>query len=196
MKTKIYVLLVMTLLSTMSLISQKTQAPFDSPTGEGIFVITETRYWDSLRANNGYTLFAASGKSYLVDMEGYVLKQWNLGTNPRLLDNGNILDATKSDPSGFGGFQELDWDGNTVWTYTEKRSNYFPHHDWTRIYNKKLKAYTTLYIANKNVPKDSVLAAGANPANGTYTNVQLDALVEVDSSGTIVWEWNFFDHII
>jgi hypothetical protein len=149
-----------------------------------------------LKANNGYTLFAASGKSYLIDMEGYVVKQWNLGTNPRLLDNGNILDATKSDPSGFGGFQELDWNGNTVWTYTEKRSNYFPHHDWTRIYNKKLKAYTTLYIANKNVPKDSVLAAGANPANGTYTNVQLDALVEVDSSGTIVWEWNFFDHII
>ncbi len=192
----IYPLLLLTSLFTGLLFSQKDQIPFESPSGEGIFVITETRYWDSLRANNGYTLFAASGKSYLIDMEGYVLKQWNVGTNPRLLDNGNILDATKSDPSGFGGFQEIDWNGNTVWTYTEKRTTYFPHHDWTRIYNKKLKANTTIYIANKNIPKDTVLAAGANPANGTYTNVQLDALVEVDSTGTIVWEWCFFDHII
>lgn len=183
-------------LFTIPLLAQNSSVPFDPPSGEGIFVITETRYWDSLRANNGYTLFAASGKSYLVDMEGYVLKQWNVGTNPRLLDNGNILDATKSDPSGFGGFQEIDWNGNVVWTYSEKRSSYLPHHDWTRIYNKKLKKNTTIYIANKSIPKDSVLAAGANPANGAYTNVQLDALVEVDSTGTIVWEWCFFDHII
>ena len=41
-----------------------------------------------------------------------------------------------------------------------------------------------------------MLAAGANPANGPYTNVQMDALVEVDSTGTVVWEWWFFNHII
>ena len=189
-------MLIITVLCTMSLFAQRDRTSLKKGAGEGMFTITETRYWDSLRAYNGYTLFAASGKSYLIDMEGYVVKQWNIGTNPRLLNNGNILDATKSDPSGFGGFQELDWNGNMVWTYTEKRSNYFPHHDWTRIYNKKLKAYTTLYVANKNIPKDSVLAAGANPASSSYTDVQLDAVVEVDSTGTIVWEWCFFDHII
>jgi hypothetical protein len=178
------------------IVAQTGKTSLQKGTGEGLFTITETRYWDASKAQNGYTLFAASGKSYLIDMEGYVLKQWNVGTNPRLLENGNLLDATKSDPSGFGGFQEVDWNGNVVWTYAEKRSNYFPHHDWTRIYNKKLKAYTTIYIANKNVPKDSVLAAGANPANGSYTDVQMDALVEVDSTGTVVWEWWFFNHII
>jgi hypothetical protein len=196
MKAKTSFMFVMMFVSSMPLFAQTGQTSMQKGTEEGMFTITETRYWDISKAQNGYTLFAASGKSYLIDMEGYILKQWNVGTNPRLLENGNLLDATKSDPRGFGGFQEIDWNGNVVWTYTEKRSNYFPHHDWTRIYNKKLKAYTTIYIANKNVPKDSVLAAGANPANGSYTDVQMDALVEVDSTGTIVWEWWFFNHII
>ncbi|HPG83885.1 MAG TPA: aryl-sulfate sulfotransferase [bacterium] len=163
---------------------------------EGFIGPTEVRFWDATKAYNGYTLFAAAGKTYLIDMEGYVVHQWNIGTNPRLLDNGDLLDATKSDPSGFGGFRELDWDGNTIWEFSEKRSGYSPHHDWTRIYNKKLNAYTTLYIANKSVTKAQALAAGANPSSSSYTDVQMDAIVEVDMSGNVVWEWWFFDHII
>jgi hypothetical protein len=163
---------------------------------EGTYTKTELLYWDSTKAYNGYTLFAAKGITYLIDMEGYVIKRWNIGTNPRLLDNGDLLDATRSDPSGFGGFRELDWDGNTVWEHTETRTNYFPHHDWTRIYNKKLRGYTTLYIANKNVAREQALAAGADPANGSYTDAQMDAIVEVDMSGNIVWEWWFFNHVI
>ncbi len=165
-------------------------------TSEGLIGFTEVRYWDSSQTYNGYTLFAASGKTYLIDMEGYVVNQWNIGTNPRLLDNGNLLDASKSDPSGFSGFTEVDWNGNTVWSYTENRSNYFPHHDWTRIFNKKLNAYTTLYIANKTVTKEQALAAGANPASSNYSSITVDAIVEVDMSGNVVWEWWFFDHII
>jgi hypothetical protein len=195
MKTKLAILLSLSALLALTVVAQTSRSSLGKTT-EGIFQMTETRYWDSTKAYTGYTLFAASGRSYLIDMEGYVVKQWNVGTNPRMLPNGNLLDATKSDPSGFGGFQEIDWSGNIVWTYTEKRSNYFPHHDWTRIFNKKLNAFTTLYIANKNVLKDSVLAAGANPASGAYTDVQMDAIVEVDSGGNIVWEWWFFNHII
>jgi hypothetical protein len=46
-----------------------------------------------------------------------------------LLANGHILDASKDDPGGFQGFKEVDWDGKTVWEYTEKRGGYAPHHD-------------------------------------------------------------------
>ena len=176
--------------------SQTKNLSTKNTTSEGLIGQTEVLYWDASNAYNGYTLFAARGKTYLVDMEGYVINQWNVGTNPRLLDNGNLLDASKADPSGFNGFIELDWSGNTVWTYTEKRSNYFPHHDWTRIYNKKLQAYTTLYIANKNITNEQALAAGATPANAPYSGVQMDAIVEVDMNGNVVWEWWFFDHVI
>ena len=163
---------------------------------ESLIGLTETRYWDQANAYNGYTLFAGAGKSYLIDMEGQVVHSWNMGTNPRLLENGDLLDATKDDPSGFGGFQEMDWDGKVVWSYTETRKDYHPHHDFLRIYNPKLKAYTTLYIANKDLTNEQCIAAGCDPKNAPYNGTQMDTVVEVDMKGNIVWEWSFFDHVI
>lgn len=157
---------------------------------------TELQYWNSSKAYNGYTLFGARGITYLLDIEGRVVHTWQIGTNPHLLDNGDILDAAKDDPSGFGGFKEVDWDSNLVWSYTESRATYHPHHDFTRIYNPKLKAYTTLYIANKDLTYAECVAAGANPATAPTSGAQMDAIVEVDMSGNIVWEWCFFDHVI
>jgi hypothetical protein len=157
---------------------------------------TELLYWNKEKASPGYTLFGVGGTSYLIDLEGQVVHTWPAGTNPRLLDNGHLLDATRDDPSGFQGFQELDWDGRVVWEYSERRKDYAPHHDWVRIFNRKLGAPTTLYIANKSVGEQEVLAAGADPGNGPYDGVQMDAIVEVDMDGRVVWEWWFFDHVI
>jgi hypothetical protein len=157
---------------------------------------TETRLWDPTRAFDGYTLFAAHGKTYLVDMAGRVVHQWNVGTNPKLLEDGSILDASKDDPSGFGGFQRVDWDGKVVWEYTESRKDYAPHHDFVRTYNKKLSAWTTMYIANRTITQDQAIGVGADPANGPYDGAQVDAIVEVDDSGTVVWEWWFLDHVV
>jgi hypothetical protein len=157
---------------------------------------TELLYWDKTKAYNGYTLFAGAGTSYLIDMQGKVVHTWQIGTNPRFLDNGNLLDASRDDPSGFQGYKEVDWDGKVVWEYVEKREGYAPHHDWVRIFNKKLNAPTTLYIANKSVSKPQAMAAGADPRRGLEEGAQMDALVEVDMQGNVVWEWWFFDHIV
>jgi hypothetical protein len=164
---------------------------------ESLMIGTETRFWDKSGAYNGYTLFAGSGKTYLVDMEGHVIKSWNIGTNPRLSENGTIIDATKADPSGYSGWQELDWNGNVIWSYTETRTGYSPHHDFKKIYNKKLGAFTFIYIANKTVTQQQCLDAGCNPANSNlYKTAQMDAIVEVDLTGKVVWEWWFFDHVV
>jgi hypothetical protein len=157
---------------------------------------TELLFSDKEKAFNGYTLFGVGSRTYLLDMEGRVVHTWPVGTNPHLLDNGNVLDATKDDPSGFQGFQEVDWDGKTVWEYTEKREGYAPHHDWVRIFNKALNAPTTLYIANKSITNDQAITAGADPKKGPYREGQMDAIVEVDMQGKVVWEWWFFDHIV
>ena len=93
---------------------------------------TEMLYWDKEKAYNGYTLFGRRGRTFLIDMEGRVVHHWRIGTNPHLLDNGHILDATRDDPSGFPGFQEVDWDSKVVWEYREQREGYAPHHDWVR----------------------------------------------------------------
>ena len=155
---------------------------------------TQVTYWDRTKTYNGYTLFGAQGTTYLLDMEGRVAHTWPVGVNPRLLDNGNVLDATGGTIGSFPGLREVDWSGSTVWSYTEARTNYFPHHDFLRIYNSKLGTNTTLYIANKAVSSNQCVTAGCNPASGAYTNVTVDAIIEVNASGTVVWEWCFFDH--
>jgi hypothetical protein len=157
---------------------------------------TELLFYDKDKAFHGYTLFGVGSRTYLLDMEGRVVHTWPIGTNPHLLDNGNILDASKDDPSGFQGFQEVDGDGKTVWEYVEKREGYAPHHDWVRIFNKKLNAPTTLYIANKSITHDQAVAAGADPKKGPYREGQMDAVVEVDMQGKLVWEWCFCDHVV
>lgn len=157
---------------------------------------TDLLFHDKATAFAGYTLFGVANRTYLLDMEGRVVHTWPVGTNPHLLDDGHVLDASKDDPSGFQGFREVDWDGRTVWEYTETRPGYAPHHDWVRIVNKALKAPTTLYIANRSVSEADALAAGADPAKGPYRDGSMDAIVEVDMQGRVVWEWRFVDHLV
>ena len=156
---------------------------------------TETRYWDSSRAYDGYTLFGSGGTSYLIDMEGHVVHSWKIGTNPRFTEGGTILDATGGNPSNSNTWKELDWDGNTVWQYTESRSTYHAHHDFAKIFNPKLGDSTFIYIANKDLTSQQCLDAGCDPAN-SYTGSQMDAIVEVNMKGTVIWEWCFFDHVV
>jgi len=177
-------LLIVVLLATSTLAYERLQGP------------TELLFHDPARAFDGYTLFGVGGRTWLLDMQGRVVHTWPIGTNPHLLDNGHVLDASKDDPSGFAGFKEVDWDGRTVWEYTERREGYAPHHDWVRIFNKKLAAPTTLYIANRSITHEQAIAAGADPAKGPYRDGQMDSVVEVDMQGEVVWEWWFFDHVV
>jgi len=170
--------------------------PADAASYSALQRATELQYWDASRAQNGYTFFGVGGTTYLLDMEGRVVHTWPIGTNPHLLSDGSVLDASTDDPSGFGTFKQVAWDGTTVWTYKESRSTYHPHHDFTRIWNPKLKAYTTLFIANKDLTYAQLVAAGADPSRTPSTGGQMDAIVEVDSTGTVVWEWCFFDHLV
>lgn len=162
---------------------------------ESFFIPTETRYWDNSRTDAGYTLFGTRGTSYLVDFEGRIIHTWPLGTNPRFTEAGTLLDAVGGNPSNQNQWQELDWAGNVVWQYTETRSGYHPHHDFEKIYNPQLGDSTFIYIANKDLTAAQCLAAGCDPANN-YTGAQMDAIVEVDRQGNIVWEWCFFDHVV
>lgn len=172
---------------------------------------TEMLYWNKEKAFNGYTLFAAHGSSYLIDMQGQLVHSWRIGTNPRFLQNGNLLDAMQDDPSSFKGFQEQDWDGNVIWKYEEVRPNYAPHHDFVRIFNQKLNQWTTMYIAGKTVTREMALATGCDPSKAPAAageepgrgsrlakdgKTMVDAVVEVDMNGNVVWEWCFFDHLV
>ena len=184
MNTAKHILVIGTLLASSALAYERLQGP------------TELLFCNKEKALNGYTLFGVGNRTFLLDLDGRVVHTWPGGTNPHLLDNGNIVDASKDDPSGFPGFKEVDWDGQTVWEYTEKRENYAPHHDWVRIFNKQLNAPTTLYIANKTISYDQAVAAGADLKKASTEGGQMDAVVEVDMQGKVLWEWGFFDHVV
>ena len=162
---------------------------------ESFMIKTETNYWDATRTYDGYTLFGTRGTSYLIDFEGHVIHTWNIGTNPRFTEAGTLLDAVGGNPSSQNTWKELDWNGNVVWQYTESRTNYHGHHDFAKIYNTKLGDSTFIYIANKDLTSAQCLAAGCD-ASQTYTNPQMDAIVEVNRQGTVIWEWCFFNHVV
>ena len=76
---------------------------------------TELSYWDRSQTCDGYNFFGANGTTYLLDMEGRVAHTWPVGINPRLLENGNVLDAVNGEVSGFAAFREVDWNGSNIW---------------------------------------------------------------------------------
>ncbi len=162
---------------------------------ENFYTSTETKYWDATKTYTGYTLFGTRGVSYLIDMEGHVVHTWNIGTNPRFTEGGTLLDAVGGNPSNQNQWKELDWKGNTLWSYTETRSNYHGHHDFVKIYNPELGDSTFMFIANKDLTAQQCLDAGCDPANN-YTGAQMDAIVEVNKQGVVIWEWCFFDHVV
>ena len=153
-------------------------------------------YWDKARACSGYTLFGVNGKSFLLDMKGNILNTWPIGTNPQLLESGNLLDGLRNPDNTYNAFQEMDWEGKVVWDYADNRQGYSPHHDFLRIFNRKLGEYTTLYIAWKSISNDEAIAAGCDPAGAPYDGATIDAIVEVDMAGKVVWEWWFFNHAV
>ena len=155
---------------------------------------TELIYWDSHKAHSGYTMVKTQRVrgTYLIDMAGQVVNYFPDFSDAYLQEDGTVF--------GFLGnktFAIRDWEGNTLWEYTEPRENYSPHHDHLRIYNAELDDYTVLYIANARLTHDEAIALSANPdAAERYDGAQIDTIVEVDSQGTVVWEWRFRDHLV
>jgi len=79
--------------------------------------------------------------------------------------------------------------------------NHSEHHDFKKIYNKKLGKDTIMFINNKYVPEADVLQLGVNTTRTQSPQypkaVQYDCISEVDvQTGQLVWEWCFEDHLI
>jgi len=230
---------------------------------------TETTYWDSSKAYNGYTVFTSIaaagpvlGATYLIDMQGNVVHKWLMPADHQasaygyLLPNGNLLRGIS--PSYINGgtmpamggigmpnagtkYQEVDWNNNVIWearhpqhrdvtraefqqitgltdaqmtdmaamraantkyaialTGKYDRSE---HHDFRKVYNKKLGKDTIMFINNKYIPEADVLKLGVNTTKvqaAQYPKaVSLDCISEVDiQTGQLVWEWCYQDHLI
>jgi hypothetical protein len=158
------------------------------------------------KAFQGYTLVAPmqSKKTYLIDMQGRVVKTWESDATPALtaflLPNGNLLrPATLGGKDLFSGFgpgaggrvQEFTWDGELAWDFKFANATQMQHHDITKLPNGNV----LLVCWDKKTAAEAA-AAGRK----TSGSVMPDCLMEIRPNGKIggdiVWEWHVWDHLI
>jgi hypothetical protein len=159
------------------------------------------------KACPGYTLLAPSNSTstYLIDMEGRVIRTWKSDCKPGLsaylLENGNLLRTGQiPNPPFFGGgtggrLQEFTWDGNLVWDFTFYSETQLPNHDVCKLPNGNV----LMIVWEKKTPKEA-LAAGRRPETVSKDHLLAGGLVEIQptgkTTGKVVWEWHSWDHVI
>ncbi|HPQ44958.1 MAG TPA: aryl-sulfate sulfotransferase [Syntrophales bacterium] len=214
MKRSILIVMALALVVAMPLGSVYALETFKGP--------TEINQYNPDKAYNGYTMFTPNMsptspyKTYLIDMWGNVVHTWSsqygVGLYARLLPNGSLLRgatvpaANAADTYGVlsgprcGGFEEYDWDGNVTWQYFHYSEDSISHHDFRRIWNKQLGAYTTIFLTFERMTPQNAIDWGCDPKYvDDYTNNgngwSCDGIYEVDMNGNIVWKWTFADHL-
>ena len=156
-------------------------------------------YFNTRRAYRGITLIIpVNGRGvWLVDMLGRFVHHWDIGCEVyygELLPNGNLLCVGKAnngplaDLEGAGGILlEADWDGNVVWKYQDP----YLHHAFHRMRNGN-----TLVLKWIKVPeKIAARVEGGIPDSEREGIMWGDAIQEITSEGTVVWEWIAHEHL-
>jgi hypothetical protein len=160
------------------------------------------------KAFQGYTLFAPlhSRKTYLLDMQGKVVRTWESDCAPALsaylLENGHMLraaehrEAKKSfgGPGAGGAVQEWTWEGELVWDFKLTNDKQLHHHDILKLPNGNV-----LMVVWDKKSRQEAIDAGRRPdLVGDY--LLPDSILEVQptgkTTGKVVWEWHLWDHLV
>lgn len=154
----------------------------------------------------GLRIYSALGTTdtHLVDIQGNVCHTWPSAFQPGIStyvqDDGVLLRSILTRPppivGGGGGVQRVAFDGTVRWDYRYDSQGVFSHHDIHAMPNGNV-----LLTAWEDKTIAVAIAAGRDPAQlATLTVFRPDHLIEVrptgPNSGTIVWEWHVWDHLI
>lgn len=158
---------------------------------------------------DGYTLFSPlrSPTTYLIDNCGKVVHSWDgeflSSQMSYLLEDGTLLRAVKSNQNNLvfnaGGagerLQKVDWDGNVLWDFIYSNDSVRMHHDVEPLPNGNV-----LILAWEHKSTAEAVAAGRDPSLLPDNALWPEHIIEVKqtgpTSGEIVWEWHFWDHVI
>jgi len=145
-----------------------------------------------------------STTTYLRENTGTLNHTWSSSYFPgvmvRWLGNGTILRTIRVGvgPGGGGaggGVQKVEWDGTVLWDYRYNTNGVLSHHDVCSLPNGNV-----LLIAWETKTRTEAIAAGRNPNYVSSQGLLPDHIIEVQptgpTSGTIVWEWHVWDHLI
>jgi hypothetical protein len=154
---------------------------------------------------SGQILFAPMWgfTTYLIDNTGAVNHTWTSSYFPGVavwwLGDGTILRTIRvgGGPGlgAGGGVQKIQWDGKIVWDFRYNTNGNYSHHDV-----KSLPNGNVLLIAWETKTRTEAIDAGRNPSYVSSQGIMPDYVIEVQptgpTSGTIVWEWHVWDHLI
>jgi len=144
--------------------------------------------------------------TYLIDPTGAVNHTWPSSYLPGVavwwLGDGTILrtirvGAGPGTGGAGGGVQKIQWDGTLEWDfrYNTMPNGHLSHHDV-----KSLPNGNVLLIAWETKTQSDAIAAGRKPSYVSSQGMMPDHIIEVQptgpTSGTIVWEWHVWDHLI
>ncbi|HMU04499.1 MAG TPA: aryl-sulfate sulfotransferase, partial [Saprospiraceae bacterium] len=138
-------------------------------------------------ATNGYSLFTAQGRTYLVDNCGEIVNSWSIPFAVRhckLLPDGNILYMSN------GTIEERNWDDQFIKSILLNGVGLILEYEVI-----KLKNGNYLCVGREQVSLQKFEEYGYDIP---FTNPTLsDVVIEVDgNNGEVVWRWNLFDHVI
>ncbi|MGK0414557.1 MAG: hypothetical protein ACJA1B_002784, partial [Polaribacter sp.] len=155
---------------------------------------------------DGYTLFSADTKTYLINNCGQVMNSWTSNFTPGnsvyLLPNGNLLRTGREDEKsdiifgGQGGIVELfNWDGTIIWSYSFNSNLERQHHDIYPMPNGNI-----LILLAEIWSKEEAISQGRDPSKISEERLYNEKIREVKPTGTdeieVLWEWNIKDHVI
>ncbi len=151
---------------------------------------------------DGYVLYDQGRNVYLMNNDKEVVYSWeNLGENPYgvyMNENGNLIRPCKTDQPGieyavsFGSVQEIDKNGNPLWTFNYKSDSLVGHHDIALMPNGNF-----LLIAYEEKTVEEARSVGFD----TDSDILLEHIVEVQppengqGEPQIVWKWHIWDHL-
>lgn len=162
------------------------------------------RAHDATLACAGYTLFTpmtADSTVYLIDMAGNVVHTWAMPYPPglygRLTERGTLLYNAKivegsdrfiaTQPWKGGALLEVDWSGRVLWEVRHPDH----HHDGVRLRNGN-----ALLLCLAALPPDLAARVQGGRAGSEYQGqMHADYLVEMTTSGEVVWQWRCWEHL-
>jgi hypothetical protein len=164
------------------------------------------QYDQEQEQQSGYVFFAPvySTISYLIDKCGQQVHSWKSKYTPgftaTLLNDGSLLrsgvveNPVFNAPGGGGIIEKIGWDGTIDWSYRISDSSIRQHHAITPMPNGNILAL----VWEKKTNQEAI-AMGRNPAKVGEV-LWSEKIVEIKpngfNSGTIVWEWKLWDHLI
>lgn len=146
----------------------------------------------------------ASKTTYLIDVCGRVVNQWESEFTPGLaayLDaDGNLYRAGRQaspifSGGGLGGIiEKYDWEGNLIWQLDLSHDTLHQHHDFAVMPNGNI-----LSLCWEFVSTEEAIARGRNPeilGNGIWPTAIIESKYIGDNMFQTIWAWHAWDHLV